>query len=240
MHIPQHMLHGNICPVTLAVSLAGVGSAIYFASKSNDQVSLMRWIGVTVFIFISQMLNFPVTHGTSGHLIGGVLAASLLGVPRAIVSLALILLAQALFLGDGSLHTLGANVLNMSLIGAGLGGLLMMSLQARGASRNISVAIASIVSVVLAAFACTIEVSLSGAVAFGPMFRSMMPVHILIAGSEAVLSVVLCSILEQALNTDKKHVLALRIALCCFGAVLLIPLASQLPDGLQWALAQNL
>ncbi len=81
MHIPQSMLHGNICPVTLSVSVIAVGSAIYMGRRSVEQLSINRFAGVSILILILQMLNFPIAHGISGHLIGGVLAASLLGMP---------------------------------------------------------------------------------------------------------------------------------------------------------------
>lgn len=227
MHIPQQLLHGNICPVTLTVGALGVLAAGYGCRKTNDNVSPARWAGITALIFSLQMLNFPVTNGTSGHLIGGVLAASLLGIPRAILSIAMVLLTQALFFADGGLDALGANIINMGLIGAGLGGVLLSVLKKKGISNNQAIATASIVSILAAAFACTLEVSLSGSIAFGKMFKAMMPVHGLIGIGEAVITVSLIALLAR-----------LGAGTLVAGALLLSPFASSLPDGLDWTMQQ--
>ena len=76
MHIPASMLNGSICPVTLAVGAAGLGTAAYFAAKSAAKPSAPRFAAVTALVFALQMLNYPVQHGTSGHLVGAALAAA--------------------------------------------------------------------------------------------------------------------------------------------------------------------
>ena len=76
-------------------------------------------LGVTAaFVFAAQMLNFPVAGGTSGHFLGAALAAILLGPWLACLSLAVVLGVQAFVFADGGITALGANVLNMGVIGA--------------------------------------------------------------------------------------------------------------------------
>jgi cobalt/nickel transport system permease protein len=238
MHIPSHMLQGAVCPMTLAVSVAGVGAAIYCCKNSDDKVSDIRWAGVSALIFVLHMLNFPVTDGTSGHLLGGVLAAALLGIPRAIISVAAVVFVQAVFFADGGLDALGANIMNMSLLGAGLGGGFMLFLQKRGLAKSVAVAFASFASVMIATLACTWEVAASGAIDFGAMARAMIPVHILIGIGEAALTVVLWMVLSRVLQTERINSLITRTVLCLLAALALTPLASSLPDGLEWAASQ--
>ena len=74
-------------------------------------------MGVTAaFVFAAQMINFPIVGGTSGHFVGGVLAAVLLGPSAAVIVMAAVLAMQCLLFGDGGLLALGANVLNMAVI----------------------------------------------------------------------------------------------------------------------------
>ena len=73
---------------------------------------------VAAFVFAVQMLNFPVANGTSGHLLGGVLAAVLVGPYAGALAVTVVLVVQALLFADGGLSALGLNVVNMALVGA--------------------------------------------------------------------------------------------------------------------------
>lgn len=234
MHIPNHMLHGAVCPVTIAVSTAGVGAAYYFSQKSTDKISNTHWAATTALIFILQMLNFPVTNGTSGHLIGSILAVILLGMPRAILSLTAILMTQTFFFNDGGLDTLGANILNMGLISVVVGGILFNRLQKNHISRTLSITIASLASVVVAAFACTIELTLSQTISYQKIFPTMMPVHFLIGIGEAVLTILVLNSIKSE-SSLKTTIPLNRLLVCSCVAILATPLASQLPDGLNWS-----
>ncbi len=146
--------------------------------------------------------------------------------------MALVLFIQAFFLGDGGINALGANVLNMAVLGAGAGGAIMLVMQARGISKNISIGMAAFISVVLTALLCTVEVASSDSINFGIMLKSMMSVYVLIAGVEGILTVALYHILSKVLSRAQGHVLSLRLALCCLIALAFLPFASHLPDGL--------
>lgn len=237
MHIPDQMLNGAVCPVTLTAGAVAVGAAFYFLKYSEDKVSDLRWAGVSALIFIMQMLNVPVASGTSGHLLGGVLAASTLGIPRGILTISYILLIQAVLFADGGISALGANVLNMAVIGAGLGGFIYHTLNKRGLSQDISLALASWASVVLAAVACTVEAALSGAVDFGAMFNAMVPVHARIGFAEAILTVVCFRVFALMYGAVRNRIMVYRTVAASLILLLLAPFASQFPDGLEWAAA---
>jgi cobalt/nickel transport system permease protein len=238
MHIPQSILQGSICPLTVAVSVVGLGIAGYACRKSNDNVPPLRWAGVSALIFVLQMLNFPITQGTSGHLIGGVLAASLIGIPRAVLSMALIIISQALFFADGGTNAIGANILNMALIATGMGGFLYHSLVKHGLSKTNSLAMTSLLSVLLATLACSLEVAYPGPISFGAMLKAMLPVHILIGMGEVGLTVVLYHILcpKPGLNQEKPQIN--RLIICSLAALALVPFSSGFPDGLEWVSKQ--
>ena len=110
MHIPNSMLQGAVCPVTALVGVLGVAVAALKAFWSEHKPSAARFGAITALIFAGQMMNFPIQDGTSGHLLGGVLAAALLGTPFGILSIALVVTIQCLVFSDGGFAVLGANI----------------------------------------------------------------------------------------------------------------------------------
>lgn len=235
MHIPSTMLSGAVCPVTLAVSAVGIGAAARAAKKSDKKPSPAKFAAVTALIFALQMLNYPVQDGTSGHLVGAILAVGLLGIPFAILSMSVVLAVQAFFFGDGGVNALGANILNMALIGAGLLGFAYNRIKERGFNDKVSLGIAAFLSVLAGAFACSVEVAVSGGAAFNKVLPAMMSVHALIGLGEALLTVSVV----YALNTyyakkENEYGFAVGASILAVGAALISPLASGFPDGLEW------
>jgi cobalt/nickel transport system permease protein len=109
------------------------------------------------------MLNFPITYGTSGHLVGGTFLSIILGPYTAILSMTIVLLMQALFFADGGIFALGANIFNMAIIG-GLSFFIVKLISGETTSSKgfyFGVFAASWISVVLGAFACGLEIGLS-------------------------------------------------------------------------------
>lgn len=236
MHIPASMLHGAICPVTVAVGAAGVGLAAYGAYKSEEKPSSARFAAVTALIFALQMLNYPVQNGTSGHLVGAMLAVSLLGIPFAILSMSVILVVQAVFFGDGGINALGANILNMALIGGGLAGWILSRLTNTGVNKKVGLSLAAMFSVIAGAAACAVEVALSGAIAFNKVMPAMLSVHALIGIGEAILTVGIVSVLCTCERFWKENEISVALgsgALAILAAAL-SPFASSFPDGLEW------
>jgi len=236
MHIPASMLNGAVCPVTLAVGAAGLGTAAYLAKRSEKKPSAEKFAAITALIFALQMLNFPVQNGTSGHLVGAMLAVSFLGIPFAALSMAIVLAVQAFFFGDGGVNALGANILNMALIAVGLSGWLFNALIKKGLARQAALAMAGWVSVMLAATACAFEVAASGAVSLNKVIPAMLSVHALIGLGEALLTVAVVALLTAGKRIWQENEKS--FALGAFGLAIiaagLSPLASSFPDGLEW------
>lgn len=194
MHAPDGFLNAGTAIATGAVSAGTIGVALRQTREqlSDKQIPLA---GVSAaFIFAAQMFNFPVAAGTTGHLLGGALAAVLLGPSMGALVVTVVVVVQALAFADGGLTALGYNVLNMAVVTA-FGGyaifrLLRRVLPANATGIIVATAIASGLSVVLSATAFSIE-WLFGATApvpFDTVFGSMVGVHLLIGIGEAVLS----------------------------------------------------
>jgi cobalt/nickel transport system permease protein len=260
MHIPDGFLDGKTAGATMMLAAGGLGMALWQAKKNlpPKRVPLMGLCGA--FIFAAQMLNFPVAGGTSGHLVGGVLAAVLLGPSAAIVVLTCVLIVQCFLFHDGGLTALGANILNMGIISS-VGGYFVYRIVWRlipnSFGRLAAVAFASWVATVAAAIVCAGELAVSGNVPWAIGFRAMTYVHMLIGVGEALLTtLIIASVLRTrpdllrepiaAESNDGKGAFAGHLATISFGmlialalALFVSPLASRWPDGLD-RVAENL
>lgn len=238
MHIPNGMLHGGICPVTAVISAVGIGLAAFKAFFAKAKPGAGKFAAVTALIFAGQMMNFPISGGTSGHLLGGVLAVALLGIPFGVLSIALVVTVQCLVFSDGGFTVLGANILNMAIIGAGLGGMLKVYLNKSSRTNTqhiLSLGFSAWAAVMLAALACSIELAASGTIPFSKVTGAMLGTHAFIGIGEGLITVAICLALayEPVRASEKKSV---TIPLLASGiiATILSPFASGLPDGLEW------
>jgi cobalt/nickel transport system permease protein len=193
MHIPDGFLDPGVAAATAIVSAAAVGYALRRADRELDD-ERVPLLGVTAaFVFAVQMLNFPVAGGTSGHLLGAGLAAILLGPWLACLVMAVVLTAQALVFADGGISALGANVLNMGVIGALTVGYLMVwarHLIPRTRAGFLAVVAGGAWLAVMAGAAATaLELAVSGTVPLGTVLPAMLGVHGLIGVGEAVITV---------------------------------------------------
>jgi len=229
------MLQGAICPVTTAVAIGGLSVAASLAQRSEARPSAARFSAVSALIFALQMLNFPVQNGTSGHLLGGVLAVSLLGIPFGVLSTAIMLAVQCIFFGDGGLNALGANILNMALIGAGIAGLIGKTLEGFSIHKSVKLFAMCWLSVMLAAFACSVEVAIAGTVEFSKVLPAMLSVHALIGLGEGALTCLLVYSIFAAPWFSKlnEKIVAIATLGMAVVAAALSPFASNFPDGLE-------
>jgi cobalt/nickel transport system permease protein len=193
MHIPDGFLDGSVAAATAVPAIAAVGYGVRRAGRTLDD-SRVPLLGVTAaFIFAAQMLNFPVAGGTSGHFLGAALAAVLLGPWLACIVMAVVISGQAFVFADGGITALGANVLNMGVIGAlgvGLGMVAARKIlpQTRVAFLSVT-AVGAWLAVMAGALATSIELGLSGTVPLATVLPAMLGVHAIIALGEAVITV---------------------------------------------------
>lgn len=238
MHIPAEMLHGAVCPVTATLAIAGIGTAaitLVRHPKAAPKAADMALTGATVFGL--QMLNYPIYNGISGHLIGGVFAAALLGVPGGVLCTALVLLAQTLLFADGGLGMLGANIVNMSLIGAGLGGLLLQVLRRRGVAEPLAVAGAAFASTLAAVVALGGELLACRAAPLAAI-GSLLALHAVLACVEGAITPVLTAVIKPtSVGVLGRRGLTV-LGGITLAALLCAPLASAFPDAFEWTMAR--
>ncbi|HEY7660044.1 MAG TPA: energy-coupling factor ABC transporter permease [Actinomycetota bacterium] len=194
MHIPDGFIGPGVSAAAAVVSAGGIAVAVKKTGETLEDKQAPLAGLVAAFVFAVQMLNFPVAAGTSGHLLGGVLAAVLVGPWAGAICITLVLLVQALFFADGGLSALGLNVLNMAIVGA-MGGYVVF-VATRGVLPKskpmvvVASAVAAFLSVVMASIAFFVEYALGGvgAVSLSAVFAAMVGTHALIGIGEAIIT----------------------------------------------------
>jgi len=194
MHVPDGFLDAPTSITTGAIAVAGVAVALRKArTELDDRTAPMAGL-VAAFIFAGQMMNFPVGAGTSGHLLGGALAAVLVGPWTGALCLSVVLLVQSLFMADGGVTALGTNIVLMALAGCFIGYAVFRALRWVLPSRLGSVApaagIAAFVSVPLVAVVFTLLFALGGtdAIDAGDVLAAMVGWHVLIGIGEGLVT----------------------------------------------------
>ena len=191
MHLPDGFLDARTALLTTGAAAAGLGIALR-QTRTSLEPRQMPMLGLAAaFIFAAQMLNFPVVGGTSGHLIGGVLAAVLLGPSAAVLVVTCVLIVQCLMFADGGLMALGANVFNMAIVNV-CGGYFVFRAARRlirsGETRAtvFAAAFAGWFGTVLASISCAGQLALSKTVPWPVAFPAMANVHMLIGIGEGL------------------------------------------------------
>ncbi|MDI6631887.1 MAG: energy-coupling factor ABC transporter permease [Thermoanaerobacteraceae bacterium] len=195
MHIPDGFLDPKTWIGCSAITVAMLSAAVRRTKEklAEKQVPLMGVMAA--FIFAAQMINFPIIGGTSGHLVGGVLAAVLFGPFSASIIMTVILLIQCFLFNDGGVTALGANILNMGIIAPFLGYAVYNAL--RGVGNVIASFFAAWVSVVAAAAACALELAVSGTSPLGVALPAMLFWHLFIGVGEGVITAAVVGYLER-------------------------------------------
>ena len=255
MHLPDGLLDTKTALLSSGVAAAGLGLALRRVGTTLEP-RRMPLLGLgAAFVFAAQMLNFPIVGGTSGHLVGGVLAAVLLGPSAAILVMTCVLIVQCLMFADGGLVALGANVFNMAVVNT-CGGYAVFKLlknffpmeQHRGTV--FAAAFASWFGTVLGAVVCAGELALSDTVPWTMAFPAMANVHMIIGLGEGLATgLIILAVLRarpELVATDHEPASSMRLAgvgyglIVCLGLVLFVaPFACPWPDGLE-ALAHKL
>lgn len=194
MHVPDGFLDAPTSVATGAVAVVAVGVALVKArNELDDRVAPMAGL-VAAFVFAAQMINFPVGAGTSGHLLGGALAAVLVGPWTAVLCISVVLIVQALFMADGGITALGTNITLMGLVGVGVGWLVFAGVRAvlpkTRASIAPAAAVGALLSVPVAATIFTLLFAIGGQapVDTGTVLTAMVGWHLVIGIGEAVIT----------------------------------------------------
>ncbi|WP_127571562.1 energy-coupling factor ABC transporter permease [Georgenia faecalis] len=191
MHVPDHFLTDTASITTGVAAAAAVGYAAYRARPALTRDTVVMAAATTGFVFAVQMLNYPVASGTSGHLMGGALAAALLGPWLGILSVTVVLGVQSLVFADGGITALGTNVLLMAVVGTLVGWAVMRGARALPRGRGApAAALGALVSVPAAAAVFVGLFALGGTVGVpvAELTTQMLAVHALIGIGEAAIT----------------------------------------------------
>lgn len=193
MHIPDGFIDAPTSAAAGVVAAGGLAVCLRRSADAlEDKQAPMAGL-VAAFLFAVQMLNFPVVGGTSGHLLGGVLAAVLVGPWIGALCVSVVLVVQALF-ADGGLTALGLNIVNMALVGAIVGyGIFLLVRRLAPATRSgvvVASGVAALLSVLLASAAFSLEYAIggTGGASVGRVAAAMIGVHIPIGIGEAIIT----------------------------------------------------
>jgi cobalt/nickel transport system permease protein len=194
VHVPDGFINAPTSAATGVIAAGAVAVSLRGARRELDERTAPLAGLVAAFIFAVQMLNFPVAAGTSGHLLGGALAAILVGPYTGVLCVSVVLLMQGILFADGGLTALGVNITNMAIVTTVVAyalfrGLVKVLPRTR---RSVTVAsfVAALVSVPAAALAFTLMYAIGGTtdVSIGKVATAMIGVHVLIGIGEAVIT----------------------------------------------------
>jgi cobalt/nickel transport system permease protein len=250
MHLSDGFLNPSMAMFTAAAAATAVGTSVWqlyrgryepIASGRQPSPSAAEMAIVGAGVFAIQAINFPLSATVSGHLLGGVAAAAILGPWAGMLVVSTVLAVQCFLLGDGGVTALGANVLNMAVLGAVLGGPIH-GISRRGMSSNrqaLAAGLAAAASLPLGAILCAAEMHVAGKATFTATAGEMLPLHLLLALAEglftaaAVLTAERSAVVDRAAAFGKWSALALVAVLAT--TAILVPYSSELPDTLEAA-----
>ena len=258
MHMANELLTPGVAAGFIGVTAAGIGYSSWRMRKTMDEskIPLMGVMGA--FVFATQMVNFQILPGSSGHLGGGVLLAILLGPAAGTLVMSAILIVQCLVFNDGGLLALGANIFNMGILpcylGYGIYRLILGKGEAISSGRlYLSCFVATFLGMLAGAVMVPVQVALSGvsAVPFGKFFAVMVGVHIIIATVEGAVtfavvlfihqmrpSLVLKGAQVEGMMSRGAVIVTILLVALVTGAFLSL-IACGLPDGLEYVLGDQ-
>ncbi|MFN8380798.1 MAG: energy-coupling factor ABC transporter permease [Anaerolineales bacterium] len=242
MHIPDGFLSLVISIICWAITASVLALAISKTNKSLGEKQIPLMGVMAAFIFAAQMINFPVAGGTSGHLLGGAMAAIVLGPWAGMLVMTSVIAVQGLLFQDGGILVMGANILNMGLVTAAVGYGLYRSVAGRSKPVKLAVAgVAAWLSVMTGALLTSIQLWLSGTSNLQIVIPAMLGVHALIGLGEALITVSALTFILQTrpdlLGDGSESAKGSRNWIFVGGLIALVvvlfsPLASTDPDGL--------
>ena len=193
---PMVFLTLQVSSVTFAIAIVGIAGAIRKLKRKMQDRMVPYMAVLAAFVFAAQMFNFPVAGGTSGHLIGAMLVAVLLGPASGIIIISSVLIIQCFVFQDGGIISLGANITNMAVVGLFSGYLVYKLL--KKINERLAIFVGAWLSVVMAAFACSLELSLAGIVSAKMVFPVMLGVHALIGIGEGIITVIVVEFVRRS------------------------------------------
>ena len=252
MHIPDGFLSVIVSLALWVISVIMISVALKRVNidLEDRQIPLMGILGAAVFA--GQMLNFSVTGGTSGHLLGAAIATILLGPWPAILVMTCVVGVQAIVFQDGGLLALGANLFNMAIVGVTVAYFVQRLIQKPAGNRPWVTVVSGFasgwLSILIASLACGLELALSGTSPANIAIPAMAGIHALIGIGEGLITAGALAFvasarsdlltLETTPTPASRSLWVVGLALAVLLAVI-SPVASAHPDGLEWVAEQQ-
>jgi cobalt/nickel transport system permease protein len=249
MHLPDGFLDAKTALLATGAAVAGISISVRQVRTSLEPREMPVLGLAAAFVFAAQMLNFPVAGGTSGHLVGGVLTAILLGPSAAVIVMTCVLMVQCLMFSDGGLLALGANVFNMAIVSVCSGYFIFRLVRKairmdQTRSTVCAAAFAAWCGTVLASISCAGQIALSRTAPWSLVFPAMANVHMLVGIGEGLATgLIVLTVLRtrpQLLSDTRETGGSARLGfvayglLLCLGLVIFVaPFACHWPDGLE-------
>lgn len=243
LHIPDGFLSLTVSIICWLIAALTLNVAISRSNKSLGERQIPLMGVMAAFIFAAQMINFPVAGGTSGHLLGGTLAAITLGPWAGMLVMTAVIAVQALLFQDGGLLVMGANILNMGLLTVSIGYGLYRAAPAQNRTLKLTVAgIAAWLSVMAGALFTSLQLWLSGTSQLQIVIPAMLTVHALIGAGEALITVAALAFIlqtrpellgENSASAQGSRGWVVAGILISLAVLLISPFASTDPDGLE-------
>lgn len=260
MHMSDTLVSPAVAVVTsiVAATLVVVATRKIGRTERHNTTRLIPLMGVMgALIFAAQMLNFTIpATGSSGHIVGGVLLAAVLGEWAGFLTLTSVLIVQCLLFADGGLMTLGCNVLNMAALSCLVAYPLIFkpliyghNSPARWAAASVAT---SITALAMGALAVTVETELSGitALPYGRFLAFMLPIHLLIGLGEGLATAAVIASLRryrpdllidatEQTARPRTQFIAITVVVALLLATVSGTIASSHPDGLEWSIERT-
>ena len=260
MHMSDTLISPAVAAVTSLAAVALVAVAVRRIGRADRHATtrLIPLMGVMgALVFAAQMLNFSIPGtGSSGHIVGGVLLAAVLGEWAGFLTLTSVIVVQCLLFADGGLMTLGCNILNMAALSCLVAYPLIFKPLVRGGGSTARWAAASVATSIVAlemgAMGVTIESELSGitALPYGRFLAFMLPIHLLIGLGEGLATAAVVAslrrfradLLVDATPTKPRPrgaIMAATVVVALVAASVAGSVASSQPDGLEWSIERT-
>ncbi|WP_321504616.1 cobalt transporter CbiM [uncultured Methanoregula sp.] len=199
MHIPDAFIPIWQGAIYWIIALVFIALALRWARSEMSEEKIPLIAVLAAGIFALQSFNLPVSFGTSGHLVGGALAAIILGSPfAAVFILTLVLIVQAVLFGDGGITTMGANIINMGVLGGFVGFYSFKGLMRATKNVNLSGFAAAWLACVIPALACAVEMFFAGTFPLREGLVAMGLYHALIGIIEGFVTVIAIRLIVAA------------------------------------------
>lgn len=258
MHMANELLSVPVAGGTLVVAFTGLGLVCRKIRQTvtSDKLALMGIMGA--FVFAAQMVNFqlPAMPGTSGHMVGAVLLAIILGPHIGAIVISSVVIVQCLIFQDGGLLAMGCNLINMALVPSYLGYFLYKTIAGKGSSSlriYIAAMLACVISIEAGAVLVPVQAAISGVlvIPLGTFLITMLGVHLLVGFVEGLITLAVLGYLQQVrpdividslpgkVRFGKKTVLVTLLIFTFITAAGLSLLACSMPDGLEWSYAER-